>query len=776
MHIGTAALSLGAAALSLRALAGETGFRDCGVGARVAESRGIVTTKTADGRFLVVANALDQGSRGFVLLTDIDSGRTRQIFCPEGVRQSAPFGSLMARNGRFYTAQGKVLLELDPGSGTWTYSGIPSATASYYFAFTEAPDGRIWAGCYHTELVSFQPGAEAAVAHGRLDPAEEYLMSLAVDESGWVYGGIGTARCNIVAFNPETGEKRQLVPEAERAQGTARVYTSTDGNAYGTANGAHYRLFEGAASSVSKADRGPQRPEGNVYYGGKHDRFPDGRRLEAYDMPGKWLRVKDPRNGKVRRIEFDYESGGAGITSLAAGPNGMVYASSSHPFHLLRLNPDNGRIVDLGNVPAIGGGNFCAMAYAGKTVFGAEYAGGRLWAYEVTRPWTGGKPPANSVQGVDPQQLVQEGRVDGGHFTYLKSRKVAFLRGDRFGATGHFRLDVPADGEYTLRFTPYRSARYCRVQFAFDGVPLGGPYDARSPTTQAGDTRVHGPFQLKGGTHWLSMQTLETPGAEPWCSLAMAELVPGKPLPAPPPPAPPNPRILAQWKRDICRPRTALMHPDGRHVLMAGFAGYGLCGGGIGIHDRTTGQNSLLSAEKDLLSGHSCITLKALPGGDLVGGTSVSAPGGGHPTATEAELFLVDWATRRLTFHTVPVEGDGNIVSIWVGQDGRVYGLSGKATFFVFDPTTRRVIHRESFSAYGSVPRHALQGGERGELYAMLSKAILRIHPGTFRHEKLADTPVSITAGGALMNGTLCFAGNAHLWTYRLKPAAGGDP
>ncbi len=50
----------------------------------------------------------------------------------------------------------------------------------------------------------------------------------------------------------------------------------------------------------------------------------------------------------------------------------------------------------------------------------------------------------------------------------------------------------------------------------------------------------------------------------------------------------------------------------------------------------------------------------------------------------------------------------------------------------------------------------------------MMSKTILRITPGAFAHEKLADSPVGISAGGAFVNGLLVFAANAHMWTYDL--------
>jgi hypothetical protein len=297
---------------------------------------------------------------------------------------------------------------------------------------------------------------------------------------------------------------------------------------------------------------------------------------------------------------------------------------------------------------------------------------------------------------------------------------------------------------------------------------MGKPYNAKGgDKPKLGDLLVFGPMPLKAGEHRLTVRMLDTPGQQPWVSICSADLStqkrdkliehdPG------------NPRVLAEWRKDICRPRTALAHPDGKHVMMAGFAGYGWCGGGIGIVNLETGDAKLLAADDDLLPGHSCITLKALPNGDLVGGTSISAPGGGHTTAKEAELFLVDWKTKKVIFRMVPVPGDGNIVSIFVPPDGLVYGLSSNSTFFVFDPKQQKIVYSKRFAEYGGVPRHALQLGPDGKLYAMFSKTVCKITPGTFEVEKIANAPMGITAGGALVNGLLVFAHSSHVWSYRV--------
>lgn len=759
-------VALGLLGLIGRGAYAEEAFRDYGVGAKVAENRGVVTTVTQKGQCLVIAHALDWGKTGFILVTDIDTGRTTQHFCPSNIPQEGPFGALISSQGKFYTTQGKWLLEFDPNVLQWTFQCIPSKDVSHYMGFTEGPDGVVWAGgAYKTALISYNPTTREVKDNGVLDPVEQYLSYMAVDKSGWVYGGIGTARCNIVAFNPQTGEKRQLLKEEERVHGTASVVPSTDGAVYGRAGNVSYRLFEGKATQIESAKIGPPLRVGNIMYGGRICDFPDGRRVTFYDLPGRLLKVEDPKTKAVKEISFDYQTEGVFLTSLAEGPDGMVYASSCHPMHLIKLDTGAGKMQDLGPIPAVGGGNFCAMARQRGFLIGAQYAHGRLWAYDVSKPWAPGAK--DTVLGIPAQELMKGSECKDGHFTHLTDLDAAFLCGDKFGAEGTFRLTVPADGKYYLHIQPLVSKQYCSVQFLFDDKPIGGPFDAKDSVTKFGPLQVHGPMDLKAGEHRLTVRTLESPGQMPWVSICSVELSAEK-RDRLVRHSDGNPYVLAEWHDDICRPRTALAHPDGKHVMMAGFAGYGFCGGGIGIYNLETNEATLFRADTDLLSGHSCITLQALPSGDLVGGTSVDAPGGGHTVATEGELFILDWKTKKVVFRTVPVPGDRNITSIVVPSDGLVYGLSSNATFFVFDPKAKKMLHSEPLKDYGAVPRHPLLLAPDGGLYAMMGKAILRIATGTFQHEKIADPPTAITAGGALVNGQLCFAGNSHVWTFKL--------
>ena len=160
------------------ALADDGRLIDHGVAVPLAECRGVVTTQTEDGHCLAIACSLDLSPRGWILVTDIDSGQTQQVSCPEGIANAAPYGSMLASTGKFYTAQGRVLLEFDPDSSEWTFQGTPSKKVGAYLWMTEAPDGVIWCGGYGgAGLTSFNPQTREMADHGLMDDKEQYLSA-----------------------------------------------------------------------------------------------------------------------------------------------------------------------------------------------------------------------------------------------------------------------------------------------------------------------------------------------------------------------------------------------------------------------------------------------------------------------------------------------------------------------------------------------------------------------------------------------------------------------
>ncbi len=595
-------------------------FVDHGVPVPLAERRGAVAMRDGNGRNIVITSSMDQGPRGWVLITDIDNGKTEQVWIPEEAGNQPTYSVMLSTRGRFYTTSGAYLLELDIEKRAWTLCAQP-VDVPLYLSFTEGRDGTLYAGSYGTcHLVAIDPVTRKTADLGLMDPSEMYLSRLATDDKGWVYCGIGVARYNLVAFNTRTKERRQLVEESQRKPGTFAVSSGADGKAYGDLQGVHYVLYDGVKSLLPEGQAVPPECTGAVGWGSILNRIPDGRRISEYSLDGKWLEVGDPETGKSRRITIDYRSAGPNVRFVFAGPGGKVWGASGHPPWTFTFDPKAGRTEILGRTRS-----WQAADSADGEVYSAEYSGGWLSVFDTRRPWTG------------------EGK---------------------------------------------------------------GAAD--------------------------------------------------------------NPRFLAEYQPDINQPYAALLHPDGRHVLMSGWPGYGYVGGGLAIYDLKTGKSQLIK-HTELVRDQSTYQLAALPNGDIVAGTNISGGHGTRPLAKEGMLYILDWKTKAVVYRTVPVPGAEGVDGLVVARDGLVYAITTPPAFFVFDPAARKIVHRSDLSGYGPIAYNGLKSGPDGKLYAVMSKALLRITPGTFLVERLAETPQPARAGTAVVDGRLYFVIGTHLWSFALK-------
>ncbi len=739
----------------------QNGFTDLGIGAPVIESRGVVATVDDNGNHVVIAHA-----SGFVLVTDVDTGETVQIPTPPGMPAASMYGSVLASNRKHYVGHGNHIAEFDPTKREWTYHELGAAADSCYIGVTEGPEGVIWAGGYpRLHLVSFDFNTREIKDHGQMDPTEAYISTIAVDDRGWVYLGIGTARSNLVAYNPATGERRQLVDEEDRITGGGHVYPGVDGQVYGSNAEQWYRMYDGQATEIQQADAEEEKDVGSIYWPNTTFDLPDGRRVIEYAMPESYMKIYDPKTDETKTITFAYETEGAHISGTGVGPDGKIYASSGHPMHMIVYDPTTGKLGDLGPIPDIGNGHINMIARQSQYVLGGSYGGGRLWAYDTTKPWnpSGGRP----AFAMSAEQLADRGRIPDGEVKHIPGHDVTFFKAADYGVEATFTLDVRADGQYYLHILPYLGSGYCTLQFSFDGKEVGEPYVATDPYLRPGSPVVIGPMELKAGQHRLGVRLIDNDSPNPWGALCGVDLTTQKRddlIQA----SEPNPIALAQWSADIGRPRYVLAHPDGHTVLMTGYPGYGRCGGGVGIYDFQTGESSLLTADDDLLPGLTTVELKALSDDMLFGITSALALTGGHRIAEEAEIYMLKWPEREIVFHTVPVKGADRIVSCTIGPDGLVYALTDSAVVFAFDPASKEVVRTADLSEYGGVPRLSMHTGPDGNIYALMSGAVLRLKPGTLEHEKLGQPPTGVGNGGALHEGVLYYSSGSHLWSYQL--------
>lgn len=240
-----------------------------------------------------------------------------------------------------------------------------------------------------------------------------------------------------------------------------------------------------------------------------------------------------------------------------------------------------------------------------------------------------------------------------------------------------------------------------------------------------------------------------------------------------------NPQWHIQCTPTIHRPHDLLAHPDGKTLVLAGTPGYGYTGGGLLFWDRETNKGTLVE-HTEILPEHSTLSLVALPDGKILGGSTTSPGTGGEQKAKQAEMYIMDMASKAIDWHEALFPGVQGYTDLCMAPNGLVYGIADRKIFFVFDAAKRAVIHQEDTSdTFGPSISHqgprvfALSPG--GTLYMLFQKGVARVDQKTHAITMLAESPVTIGPGGDILNGRIYFGSGSHLYSYKL-PAEEGAP
>lgn len=363
---------------------------DHGVPVPASATRGWTTSLDGEGNRVVLVWLMNGGTR-YQLVIWPDTGEARQVPVEPYVGDNV-YVTWYSTRDLWYSHFGGHLYEFDPATLTFSFAGETPRGAA--MSMHEDSSGRMWAALFPgAHLVSYDPATRELVNY---DPINEetwgqYPTHLAVDDAGWVYAAIGTARGQVVGMNPETGQRRAYIAEDKRTQialSNPRMFRGTDGKVYATVPGCDWGwhvLFEGEATALD-AEEPPVSPhlDASGHGRGKANRtFPDGSRVTRVDLETRLLSVTEA-DGTERQVAFEYAAGATGVAVMRAGPDGKIYGSTAHPSRLFVYDPGNDHMVFYPNVNIA----FKSLRTEGQYLFGGHYSGGFFWLMDTTKPLT----------------------------------------------------------------------------------------------------------------------------------------------------------------------------------------------------------------------------------------------------------------------------------------------------------------------------------------------------------------------------------------------------
>ncbi len=370
-----------------RAVAG--GCRDHGVATPIANHRGTVATVDAQGRNVVLVWLYDHRGGYALLLIDAESGAAEQFPVPFDQQGDGPFAALLSSRNRYYSHFGCHFVEFDPQRRAFTFHRrtVPQMAMS----MTEDDGGRIWSGTYPDSAAAcYDPATGDFRDYGSLYAQNwrQYPRSIAADDAGWIYLGIGSAASQILALDPVSGAAAPLLAAGERVQAYAHVYRDRDGKVYGHTGGAAdagwMELYRGRRRDIARSAAPAPRP---IIAGSQalcHRDFPNGDRLVACDLVGRELTVEKAATGTRRTVRFEYATEGAHLMGVVCAPDRTLCGGTAFPMRFFRYDPPRDRWV---NREAFG--QYNTVAATRDRVWIGAYTHGLLEEWDPAAPWVG---------------------------------------------------------------------------------------------------------------------------------------------------------------------------------------------------------------------------------------------------------------------------------------------------------------------------------------------------------------------------------------------------
>lgn len=414
-------------------------FMDLGIPVDAVESRTAAVCISPAGESRVVIAA-----KGFLLIVDPVTGACRQAGFPGG-NAEYPYNTFSSSNGMLYFGAGVMFYAFDP----FRIDFVDAVRADSQdelcgFSYAENEQGHIYMASYpQCQLYRYHPSRREFISLGPIDKEQKYPSHMAVDRYGWVYVGTGTAKKNIIAYDPASGTSRSLLTDEWRTTGIGLVRQGYEaslpaGNpglrrtclAYAQTGKQWVRLERGTIVENLEEDQLPASLYTGESFGKLHRQLPGEWEVIRHSLSERLLLLEHRPTGQTRAIHLPYVSEGASLSPLFLGPDGSIYGTSNHPLHFFTYEPESARIDNWGPhvIENGAGGNIAAYAEQGSLIAGASYPGGRLHLYDTAKPVQLEVSPAQQRNPI----------CATGHIEVHRPRCVVAVSGGEYIAYGGF--------------------------------------------------------------------------------------------------------------------------------------------------------------------------------------------------------------------------------------------------------------------------------------------------------------------------------------------------
>jgi len=342
------------------------------------------------------ASHIYSGNTLDIVATDPLTGET-DVFTSPLASESGAWAIVVGSDGQVYigTLPTAHIMRVDWKSKKLVDMGRPSITEQYIWQLVLGSDDNIYGCTYpNAKLIRFNPATGKGEDLGRMSMTEQYGRTIASDNKGFVYIGIGTAKRDLVAYEIATGQHKSILPQNMGGLGFVTFVRGIDGAVYANPGGeGKWLSLKGFAATSIVKSAVPTAPPLMLANG--HQVIYNGRNVSLQKQEGKAFQSTVSYRGKSRDV-----------FRLGLGPDDRLYGSTAMPGDFFWASPESDQWGEIANAGK--GEIYSFLSWRDKLIAAAYVFPSPVMVYKPDQSWKPGPKPEDN-----PWQIYYQGRNEG---------------------------------------------------------------------------------------------------------------------------------------------------------------------------------------------------------------------------------------------------------------------------------------------------------------------------------------------------------------------------